>query len=64
MSSNEIRQTIGIKPSTDPQADELRNANISQPTEEVEKDIIEKYKAQKANGEIDDEEYVKNQEGE
>ena len=64
MSSNEIRQTIGIKPSTDPQADELRNANISQPTEEVEKDIIEKYKAQKANGEIDNEEYVKNQEGE
>lgn len=65
MSSNEIRQTIGIKPSTDPQADELRNANISQPIEEVEKDIIEKYKAQRGNGEIDNkEEYVENEEGE
>lgn len=30
MTSNEIRQAIGIKPSTDPKADELRNKNISQ----------------------------------
>lgn len=31
--SNEIRQVIGWKPSNDPKADELRNSNISQPTE-------------------------------
>lgn len=30
-SANEIRQTIGLKPSTDPKADELRNANMPQP---------------------------------
>ena len=30
MSSNEFRQVIGLKPSTDPRADELINANISQ----------------------------------
>lgn len=34
LTSNEIRQIVGIKPSDDPQADELRNSNISQPTEE------------------------------
>ena len=33
MTSNEIRQVIGMKPSDDPRADELRNANISQPAE-------------------------------
>lgn len=31
VSSNEIRQVIGFKPSLDPQADELRNANMPQP---------------------------------
>lgn len=29
MSSNEIRQIVGLKPSTDPKADELRNSNIN-----------------------------------
>lgn len=33
MSSNEIRQIVGMKPSKDPEADELRNKNISQPVE-------------------------------
>ena len=33
MSSNELRQIIGMKPSSDPSADELRNKNLSQPTE-------------------------------
>ena len=28
-SSNEIRQVIGMKPSTDPKADELRNKNLN-----------------------------------
>ena len=31
MTSNEIRQIIGIKPSDDPKADELRNSNLNQP---------------------------------
>ena len=31
MTSNEIRQIIGMKPSSDPKADELVNSNISQP---------------------------------
>ena len=30
VSSNEIRQVIGMKPSTDPKADELRNKNLNQ----------------------------------
>lgn len=30
MTSNEIRQVIGMKPSEDPKADELRNKNLSQ----------------------------------
>lgn len=33
MSSNEIRQIIGMKPSDDPKADELRNKNLSEPTD-------------------------------
>lgn len=36
MTSNEIRQVIGMKPSDDPKADRLVNSNISQPTEEVQ----------------------------
>lgn len=35
MTSNEIRQKIGMKPSDDPKADELRNSNIAQPDEEI-----------------------------
>lgn len=31
MTSNEIRQVIGMKPSDDPKADELRNKNLSEP---------------------------------
>lgn len=36
MSSNEIRQIIGMIPSTDPSADELRNKNLNQPSEKIE----------------------------
>lgn len=35
-SSNEIRQIMGWKPSSDPKADELRNSNISAPNDEGE----------------------------
>lgn len=34
MTSNEIRQTIGLPPSNDPDADELRNKNLNQSAEE------------------------------
>lgn len=33
MTSNEIRQIVGMKPSEDPKADELRNSNINQKEE-------------------------------
>lgn len=34
LTSNELRQIIGFKPSNDPKADQLINSNISQPVEE------------------------------
>jgi hypothetical protein len=34
MTSNEIRQVIGMKPSDDPKADQLRNSNLNHPDEE------------------------------
>ena len=34
MTSNEIRQIIGMKPSKDPNADQLRNANLNHPDEQ------------------------------
>ena len=33
MTSNEIRQVIGMKPSDDPKANELRNSNLNHPEE-------------------------------
>ena len=36
MTSNEIRQVIGMKPSSDPKADELRNKNLSQSNADIE----------------------------
>ena len=35
MTSNEIRQIVGMKPADDPSADELRNKNLNQSNEEV-----------------------------
>ena len=44
LTSNEIRQIIGMKPSNDPKADELRNSNINQAKEEEtpSNEVIEK----------------------
>lgn len=42
-SSNEMRQKIGWKPSTDPKADELRNKNLSAPNEESQSLNKEQY---------------------
>ena len=33
MTKNEMRQVVGMKPSKDPKADELRNANLNDPGE-------------------------------
>ena len=37
ISSNEMRQIIGLKPSDDPNADKLRNSNIRQPEDSTER---------------------------
>lgn len=41
MSSNEIRQIVGMRPSDDPRADELRNKNLNESTEDqkIDQDI-------------------------
>ena len=44
MSSNEIRQIIGMKPSDDPKADELRNKNLNASAEELSESEPEKAK--------------------
>ena len=36
MTKNEFRQVIGMKPSDDPRADQLRNANLSESSAEIE----------------------------
>ena len=43
MTSNEIRQKIGMKPSDDPKADQLINSNISQPEDESMTEEYEDY---------------------
>lgn len=50
MTSNEIRQVIGMRPSSDPKADELVNSNISQPAEKVEERNQQEEEIQ--NGEV------------
>ena len=45
MTSNEVRQVIGMKPSDDPEADELRNKNLNKSNEQIQ------------NGEYEEDEY-------
>lgn len=52
MTSNEIRQIVGIKPSDDPKADELRNSNLSEPRSDEAPTITE-------GGENQNEEYLR-----
>ena len=57
MSSNEFRQIIGMKPSADPKADELRNTNLSEPAGEQNNTVVEEVeqpemKEEIQNGEI------------
>ena len=41
LTSNEIRQIIGMKPSSDPKADQLINSNISQPNDAQEQPVYD-----------------------
>ena len=41
VTSNEIRQKIGMKPSSDPKADQLRNSNINQSNQDMTEPIKE-----------------------
>lgn len=43
LTSNEIRQIIGMKPSKDPKADQLVNSNISQPSDSDKKEESDDY---------------------
>lgn len=52
MTSNEIRQKIGLKPSKDPKADQLINSNISQPQEQSQKAPVDKADANNKKEEI------------
>lgn len=51
MTSNEIRQVIGMKPSDDPKADELINSNLNHP-EEKEQSPVKVNEEQDEGGEI------------
>ena len=54
LTSNEVRQVIGMQPSNDPKADHLVNSNISQPTDSSESDN-EQIKENKEGEEIQNE---------
>lgn len=41
MTSNEIRQIVGLRPSDDPKADELRNSNLNHPEDSENSDNVE-----------------------
>jgi len=50
LSSNEIRQIIGAKPSADPKADQLINSNLNHPEEETDKvEVTEKVDEEQIN---------------
>lgn len=53
LTSNEIRQIVGMRPSDDPKADKLINSNISQPEDEVQDEYQDPYyEGENQNGEV------------
>lgn len=53
MTSNEFRQVVGMKPSNDPKADELRNSNISEPAaDRQQQPTEEEQEVNNQNGEV------------
>jgi hypothetical protein len=51
MTSNEIRQIVGMKPSDDPEADELRNKNLNKSEAEMAQPQKPEQKEEKAKDE-------------
>jgi len=56
MTSNEIRQIVGMKPSTDPNADVLRNKNLSESNAQIERENIKNIGAPSEEIEVKEEE--------
>lgn len=53
MTSNEIRQIIGMKPSDDPKADELRNSNLNHYDDgKVQEQLKEQKEGENQNGDV------------
>jgi len=46
LTSNEVRQIVGMKPSSDPRADELRNSNLSEPNDRRGDDLTRSVNAE------------------
>ena len=53
MTSNEIRQIVGMKPSDDPRADELRNKNLNESKEDEAIDLTKMRKNQSVEKEVE-----------
>lgn len=53
MTKNEMRQVIGMKPSDDPKADELRNANLSESAADRSEQVQPKEENQMAKKKYD-----------
>ena len=53
LTSNEIRQIVGMQPSNDPKADQLINSNISQPEDGMQNEQEDPYyEGENQNGEV------------
>ena len=50
MTSNEVRQIIGMKPSDDPEADELRNKNLNKSNDEITEQVYDQGLVDEAMG--------------
>ena len=56
MSSNELRQVVGLKPSDDPSADELRNKNLNQSADELRNKNLNQSAEERESPPVDSEE--------
>lgn len=50
LTGNEVRQIIGMRPSDDPKADELRNKNLSAPSEDVALELLKEENQNEKSG--------------
>lgn len=63
MTSNEVRQVVGLKPSLDPHADELRNSNLSAPKDTQRVDVNGNVITESGSGDNSQYEEGRNQNG-